>query len=296
MKKIKYGFLIVLVIVITGLVLLSRNQAINLTHNPKADRLPLTFSPSDLGLEYKDVTVVNDIGQILHGWYIPPKNGAVIMLLHGYKSNRGELGKLGEFLVHHDYGVLFISMRSNDINDGELITFGLKEMPDLDAWYEAIKDKKEVKHIGMFGNSLGGYLAIQYAASNKNIEAVITQSAFSSMKDTLDTSIKFFTGLPPVLFSPLIEFWADREIDGKLEDVNAKKWIGRISQRPIFIMQGGADKIISPESGEWLYEAAKEPREFWFEPELGHVEFPKKTEEFEKRVLGFFDRYLLNKE
>ena len=61
-------------------------------------------------------------------------------------------------------------------------------------------------------------------------------------------------------------------------------------------MQGGADKIISPESGKWLYEAAKEPKEFWFEPELGHVELPKKTEEFEKRVLGFFDRYLLNKE
>ena len=267
-----------------------------LTHNPKSDRVPFTFAPSDIGLEYKNVTVVNDIGQTLHGWYIPPKNRAVIMLLHGYKSNRGELGKLGEFLVRHGYGVLFTSIRSNDINDGDLITFGLKEMPDLDAWYEAIKKKEEVKHIGMFGNSLGGYLAIQYAASNKNIEVVITQSAFSSMKDTLDTSIKFFTGLPPFLFSPLIEFWADWEIGGNTEDINAIKWIDQISPRPIFIMQGGADKIISPDSGKWLYQAAKEPKEFWFEPELGHVEFPKKPDEFEKRVIDFFDRHLLNKE
>ncbi len=50
MKKLKYGISIFLVIVIVGLVFRSRNQAHMLTHNPKPDRLPITFSPSDIGL------------------------------------------------------------------------------------------------------------------------------------------------------------------------------------------------------------------------------------------------------
>jgi len=45
-----------------------------------------------------------------------------------------------------------------------------------------------------------------------------------------------------------------------------------------------------------LYDAAKEPRELWFEPDLWHAEFPAKLpEEYEKRVVAFFDHYLLGK-
>jgi fermentation-respiration switch protein FrsA (DUF1100 family) len=60
-------------------------------------------------------------------------------------------------------------------------------------------------------------------------------------------------------------------------------------------MQGGADVVIEPSSGQLLYDAAREPKEIWFEPTLDHVAFyDERPEEFERRVVGFFDRYLLS--
>jgi fermentation-respiration switch protein FrsA (DUF1100 family) len=61
-------------------------------------------------------------------------------------------------------------------------------------------------------------------------------------------------------------------------------------------MQGGADVVISADSGQRLYEAAGDPKELWFDPALGHVQFDKeRAAEFEERVAAFFDKYLLEK-
>ncbi len=63
-----------------------------------------------------------------------------------------------------------------------------------------------------------------------------------------------------------------------------------------FLMQGGADTVISANSGQKLFDAAGDPKELWFEPALDHVEFDSEfPEEFEARVAAFFDKYLLGK-
>ena len=123
--------------------------------------------------------------------------------------------------------------------------------------------------------------------------AVVAQSAFSSLNDTVETSVRFFTGLPPFPFAPLITFWAEREAGFDAGDIDAKKWIGKLSPRPVFLMQGGADVVISTSSGQKLYDAAREPRELWFDPAIGHARFDTaRPEEYERRVSQFFDRYL----
>jgi fermentation-respiration switch protein FrsA (DUF1100 family) len=56
---------------------------------------------------------------------------------------------------------------------------------------------------------------------------------------------------------------------------------------------GGLDQSVLVASGELLYEAAGEPKELWFEPDLGHVAFDTELpEEFEARVVGFLETYL----
>jgi fermentation-respiration switch protein FrsA (DUF1100 family) len=76
-------------------------------------------------------------------------------------------------------------------------------------------------------------------------------------------------------------------------EIDAKQWIGTISPRPVFILMGGQDESVSVASGELLYEAAGEPKEFWFEPDLAHVAFDTELpDEFEARVVGFFETYL----
>jgi uncharacterized protein len=101
--------------------------------------------------------------------------------------------------------------------------------------------------------------------------------------------------LPEFPFVPLIVFWAEQNTGIKIEEIDTTKHIPLISPRPVFLMQGGADTVISPISGQLLYDAANEPKELWFDAELGHVDFDtERAEEYETRVVAFFDTYLLN--
>lgn len=295
-QRLTLAVFISLLLVGTGAILyVTRNEAYDLITAPMSTRNLPEQTPADYGLAYEDVTVTTPDGLKLVGWYIQSQNGAAVIVQHGYKADREELLNEAEMLARHGYGVLLTTVRAHDYSEGEQIYFGLKEMQDLEAWYQFLRTRDDVnpERIGMLGNSYGGMLAIRYAAQNPQIQAVVANSAFSSLNDTVETSVAYFTGLPPFPFVPLIVFWAEQELGFRSEDVDATKWIGKISPRPVFLMQGGADIIISSTSGQRLYDAAGEPRELWFEPDLGHVDFDTVlAEEYERRVIAFFDQYL----
>ena len=286
----------VLVILFTGLMVVSRSQAHDLVTHPIGEREAIDQTPADFGLTYQDVSVTTPDGLMLVGWYVPSQNGAAIMAQHGYTSDRRELLEEAAMLNGHGYGVLLTSVRAHDLSEGEVISFGFNEMQDLEAWYKYLLRRGEVDpdRIGMLGNSMGGSLVIQYSAQNKNIRATVANSAFSSLDDTVATSIEYFTGLPAFPFAPAIVYWAEREVGFDSAGVSAKTWISELSPRPVLLLQGGADTNISIESGQLLHDAAGEPKELWYEPELGHTEFDTALpEQYEMRVVGFFDRYLL---
>lgn len=297
LQKVGVAFLAVLFLLVAVLILVARNQALSLVYSPLEVRDPLRLNPADFSLQYQDVITQSSDGNTLHAWYVPSTNGAGIILQHGFKSDREELLEEAAMLANRGYGVLLTSIRAHDINEGELIAFGLKEMPDIDAWVKFLQAQEDITSIGMLGNSLGGTLSIQYAAENGAIKALVVHSAFSSMRDTINTSVRYFTDLPPFPFATLIRFWAEREIKGDIDDIDAKKWIGKISPRPILIIHSLSDVAISPESGELLLEAAAEPKELWQVEGVRHASFDTElAEAFEDKVGKFFDQYLLGVE
>ena len=297
--KITLSVIVTILIAATiGLFARTRSEAYDLLHSPMITRELPDETPKDYNLPFEDVTVTNPDGMKLAGWFIPSENGAVIIMQHGYKSTRSELLNEAEMMYRHGYGVLLTSIRAHDYSEGELITFGIHEIDDMEAWYKFLLLRSDIgaSKIGIIGNSYGGMLAIQFAAQNENIKAVVANCAVSSLNDTVSTSVTHFTGLPNFPFVPLITFWAENETGFKKEDIDATKWIADISPRPVFLMQGGADTVISADSGQRLYDAAGEPKELWFDPALGHVEFDtERAEEYEARVVAFFDQYVLDK-
>lgn len=274
---------------------ITRQEAHRLLTSPADDRPIPHQTPASYGLAYQDVDVTTADGLTLVGWLIPGTNGSLVLAQHGYKAHRGLLLEEAEMLRRHGYGVLVTSVRGHDRSDGDRITFGVAEMQDLDAWFRLALELPGVEsgRIGMLGNSMGGSLVIQYAASQPLVRAVVAHSAFSSLDDTIDTSIEFLTGLPAFPFAPLITFWAEREAGFDASAIDATRWIGQLSPRPILLLQGGADRVISIESGQRLYDAAGEPKDLWFEPDIGHTAFDRsRPAEFERRVVTFFDQYL----
>jgi uncharacterized protein len=287
--------LAVLVVLIGGMAICNY-QAQLLVYNPLAQREPLKESPADYGLKYETLTLKTDDGYKLAAWYIPSQNRAAILVQHGYKNDRTSILPVAKILADHGYGVLMVDLRACGCSDGELVSFGLYESNDLEAAYQYLLRRQDVDaaRIGAYGLSMGGVVVLLYAAKNPNIKAVIADSAFTSLQDEVAIGVKNMTGLPAFPFASMIQWFAERKAGFNANQIAPIHLIGKISPRPVFLMQGGADTQIRPDSGFRLYEGAGEPRELWFEPKLEHGQFMKK-EEFPVRVTTFFDRYLLEK-
>jgi fermentation-respiration switch protein FrsA (DUF1100 family) len=294
-RRFAIGVAVTIALVGAGFLEKARSEAIQLTTNePKYHKLPRRTPATD-GLPFIDAGVTTRDGLKLVGWYIPGANGATIVFVHGYKNDRSSmLGAAGMF-HRHGYGALILSLRAHDRSDGDRITFGHLELQDMDAWYNFISQQPTVDphRIALLGVSMGGAIAIRYTARNPNIAALVADSAFSSMDDTIATSVRHFTGLPAFPFASLIGFWVRESTGLTRDEADAKKAIAKISPRPVFLMQGGADTTISPDSGQLLYDAAGQPKELWFDPAIDHAKFfDERKDEYEKRVVGFMDRYL----
>ncbi len=140
---------------------------------------------------------------------------------------------------------------------------------------------------------MGGALGILYAAENSTIKAVIADSPYDSFDNTLGVSVEYFTGLPAFPFANIILFFMERKLGFHLGDYDPINSISKISPRPVYIMMGGKDNEVNPTGGQNLVNAAGEPVEFWYAPEVEHCQFRfDYPDEFEKRVVGFFDKYL----
>src|SRR5215217_7801756 len=62
---------------------------------------------ADRGLmTYEDVRFPTADGLMLVGWYVPSRNGAAIIALHGSGGNRTATLEHGAMLARHGYGVL----------------------------------------------------------------------------------------------------------------------------------------------------------------------------------------------
>ena len=289
---------VVLVVGFAALAVIANDQATALVHHPLEKRDPIDESPHDYGMNFESLTLMAEDGLHLAAWYVPSRNGAAIIVQHGYKSDREEMLDEAAMLAKHGYGVILVDLRAHGLSEGDQITFGVLETRDVDAAYEYLLTRSDVdpERIGALGNSMGAVTVLLYAAQNPKIKAVVSDSAFSSLQDEIAKGVQRVTGLPAFPFAPMIQFFAERQTGFSASEVAAAEHIGEISPRPVFILQGGADSLVPTDSGQKLYDAAGEPRELWFDPELDHVQFStKRAEEYEARVVAFFDRHLLGK-
>jgi uncharacterized protein len=294
-KRVLAGVLGLLLLAIISINVIAWNAAHTLTTNPVATptRAP-SKTPADFQLPFVDVLVTNAEGLKLVGWLVPSQNGGMIIAQHGYRANRAEMLPAAAILRRHGYGVLITSVRAHDRCDDEQITFGFREHADMETWLDYLLTRADFDHnrIGALGNSMGGMLVIQLAAGRREVKAVATDCAFSSLKDTMYVSVPHYAHLPAIPFAPLSLFWARFQTGCDPSAIDAKKWIAEFQSQPVFLMQGGADTTISPKSGERLFNAAHQPKELWFEPALKHAKFSTDAPEYEQRVAAFFDKYL----
>ncbi len=271
---------------------LSYRCAYNLVHTRRA---PITATPAERGLSFEPVTFTSADGLRLTGWHIPSRNGATIILGHGLRCNRVDMLPQAALLAEHGYGSLLFDFRAHGESEGEMLTYGYGETDDVLAAVDYLLSRPDVdpQRIGILGGSLGAATAIRAAARSTHLKAVVAESAFTSLEDEVASSFKAFSGLPAFPFAPLTVVFAQWQTGLRISEVRPIDDIPSIAPRPVFIIHGTDDDTIPAEQGHRLYEAAGEPKELWMVDGMGHQSaVTLLPDEYEKRVIGFFDKAL----
>ena len=274
------------IVVVMAIAQASYRSAASYMH-PQRRQRPDSETPELYGIRYEDVRLVANDGIELAAWYIPPENGALILVAHGYGDTRS--ASWFALFAQNGYGVLAWDFRAHGESEGDLCTLGYYEALDVEAALEFGMQQPGVEHIGAWGGSMGGVAVIEASSRREEIEAVAVDSAFPTLEDELGMAVR--SGV----FRPFIRLFAEMETRLDMDMLRPVERIGEISPRPVMIIQGEADGAIPEDSAKRLYESAGEPRYLWTEAGVGHVGmFGAYPEEYEERVVGFFDELLLH--
>jgi uncharacterized protein len=237
-----------------------------------------------LGKTFEEVSFTTSDGLRLQGWFVPSKNGATVISFPGRKGSQ----KPARLLARHGYGVLLFDRRGEGESEGDPNTLGWRGTRDLEAAIAYLKSRPDVdpNRIGGVGLSVGGEVMLQAAAETDDFKAIVSEGAgIRSVREAIHhpgamkaivTEIFGVSTLGTMIFTSDLP-------PRSLTDLSAE-----ISEPALFIRatpgQGGEQLT------ETYYEAAKGPKELWAAPG-GHTgAIDGAPEEYERRVVGFFDR------
>jgi dienelactone hydrolase/uncharacterized membrane protein YidH (DUF202 family) len=242
-----------------------------------------------LGAPYEDVTLTTSDGLELAGWYVASRNGAAVIAFPGRKGPQ----RHARMLARHGYGVLFFDRRGEGESEGDPNTLGWAGDRDLEAALAFLRDRPDVDpdRIGGLGLSVGGEMLLQAAAESQALRAVISEGAGTR-------SIREHVHMSGPAKWILLPQWsvitaATAVFSNHAPPPDLAALIGRIAPRPVFLIYTphgqGAETLNSA-----FHAAAREPKTLWEIPEAPHTGgLDARPEEYERRVIAFFDDALL---
>lgn len=142
-------------------------------------------------------------GGTREGWYFPGLRGApVIVVCHGYQSQRIDVLTLVTALQEHQFNVFSFDFLGNGTSQG-ITTLGYKETGELRSALNALAGRDDVdpQHFGLWGEDMGGYVAIEVAAADPRVVALAVDDAYVSPPDMLQIQARQsgLTALPFIL-------------------------------------------------------------------------------------------------
>jgi pimeloyl-ACP methyl ester carboxylesterase len=257
--------------------------AVYLAHKPR----PALGHPA-LGAPYRDVGFRTSDGLTIRGWYVAPRNGAAIVLVHGSGGDRRGPVPHARVLVRHGYGVLLIDARGRGESDGDNENYGWHWDRDVRAAVTFLRAQPGVRHVGAFGLSTGAEVVVQTAAEDRRIEAV----AGDGVEERTTTDARSIPWPEKLIGLPLIatSTAAYQALTLERTPPPLKRLLPEISPRPLLLI---ASKDELPIDRVWIRDA-REPKRLLAFPDAAHTKgLATHPRAYEEALVGFFDRALL---
>ncbi len=259
-------------------------------------RLGKPTTPAELNLPFQEVNIVTNDHINLQCWLIKanqPAKGTLIYL-HGVgdcKIDGLRFAKL--FHVKH-YNILLYDTRRHGMSGGKYCTYGYYEKDDVVEIinYLATRDDLTLGKIGLFGTSMGAAIALQAAAIDERIAAVVAENSFATLRTIFDDYQKRIIKLPFHYLRNLVIIHAELRANFKASSVSPLESVSKI-HIPILFVYGTNDHLIKHQYTIQLYERVNQLKDIYpIEGASHNNTWDIGGREYEQRLFIFFEKNL----
>jgi len=203
-------------------------------------------------------------GVRLQGWRgaAVGKQRGTMIYLHGVADNRVSGTGVMERFRKRGFDVVAYDSRAHGESEGEACTYGFHEKEDL----RRVLDTVAPGPIVVIGSSLGGAVALQLAASDKRISAVVVAESFSDFRTVATERAPF------VFTAGLIEKALKlAERDGRFQvDGVSPVLAARAITVPVLVIHGATDTDTPPAHSQRIFAALAGPKRLILVPGARH--------------------------
>src|ERR1700693_2730702 len=253
-----------------------------------------TFTPFEFQADYEEVELVTADGVNFGAWHFrQPGSPQTVIVSGGHKGQRqGSLG-ISASLWRKGFNVILYSYRGMPGSDRAPITFGIKEVLELQATIAFARKRIPNAKIGLLGYSMGAVVSMLGAAGEPGVQALVLDSPFSDLRSSLIESVRAASKLPGARFVWLAGVMFCMRTRHRISECRPRDVLSALEPRPLFFVHGGADDITSVNHSRRLYDAYRGPREIWIVQGAPHTgAYFADRPLYVERVAGFFARHL----
>jgi len=167
------------------------------THPRKVHALA---TPESFSAYFKRINLYTVDNQRLSGWFIPPMNAdevafdpegtlaqkwPAVVVCHGLGASHDQYLPLAQELHSAGFAVLLLDMRGQGESDAGAVTYGLRERMDLLAGVKFLRETTYIDEtkVCLVGHDIGGTAALQAAALDSSITAVVVDGLWPNFED-----------------------------------------------------------------------------------------------------------------
>jgi fermentation-respiration switch protein FrsA (DUF1100 family) len=224
-------------------------------------------TPGQYGIDYQPVEFKAADGTGLFAWFLPARGEprATVLYLHGNAQNISAHFPNVAWMPAAGFNVFAIDYRGYGGSEGKPSLPGVQL--DIDAAMRVLLARRDVNpdRIIVFGQSLGGALAIHYVAHSayrSHIKAVIADSPFSDYRLVAEEKLADLVITWPLKWLPTFT------VNNDYAPIAS---VAALAPIPLLLIHGERDGVVSPQHSRALFDAAQAPKALWSIEDAGHI-------------------------
>ena len=185
-----------------------------------------------------------------------------VIYLHGNSGSRCDATEAIRLLLPARITVFAVDLSGSGLSEGEYVTLGAREVLDVEAIVNHLRDQGRTSKIGIWGQSMGAVTALLYANRDPSIAGIVLDSPFSSLNKLMMELVDQFTAgsrvsVPQMATRMALSFMRSSIKSRAKFDINVLDVAKTVptSFCPALFAHGTDDTFILPHHSEILHDA-----------------------------------------